>query len=113
LLVAYSIHGDTLHSVVPAANEKRVILARLAWIDSDHVVISTEFVSDTLSRMTNPAITLQNTDPFRDSLKFFTAFHERYVEYLIDKGIVTEDEVRAFRERKEVPEDIRRQWSEK
>ena len=113
LRVRYTIHGDTLRSVVPTADDKRVILARLAWIDSDHVVISTEFVSDTLSRMENPAITLQNTDPFRDSLKFFTAFNERYVEYLIGKGIVTEEEVRAFREQGEVPEDVKKQWPEK
>ncbi len=113
LRVSYTIHGDTLRSVVPTADDKRVILARLAWIDNDHVVISTEFVSDTLSRMENPAITLQNTDPFRDSLKFFTAFNERYVEYLILKGIVTEEEVRAFRERGEVPVDVMRQMPEK
>lgn len=106
VVVDYRVKGDTLRSVMDYRNEKRVILAGLRWIDSDHVVIFTEFVSDTLTRMEDAGISLKSTDPFTDSLSFFTAFNKRYDRYLVDKGIVSEDEIRAFRERQEVPVDV-------
>ena len=108
VLVKYYVEDDTLHSVMEMRGGDRVILAGLEWLDRDHVVIATEFVSDTLVRMKNPDISLQNTDPFTDSVTFFNAFYTRYENFLVEKGIITPEEAKAFREQREVPGDVLR-----
>ena len=106
VMVNYVVKGDSLISTVDMEGGSREIRAGLAWIGSDRVVIATSFVRDTLWRMQVDAPTLEDTDPFSDSLTFFTAFNKRYDDFLVSRGIVSREEIDAFRKSGEVPEDI-------
>ena len=106
VLVDYEVRGDSLVSSVETERGSRVILAALQWLDRDRVVITTSFVSDTLTRMADGGATLQNTDPFTDSVAFFTDFTRRYDDFLVSRGIVSREEIEAFRRKGEVPEDV-------
>jgi len=108
-VVKYTIRNDSLHTETVYRGKKKVIRAGLGWIDPNHLVISTGNVSDTLLRMKDAAITLGNTDPARDSLAFYSAFYKRYEEFLVAKGILTEEEVRLFHDRGYIPEDVIKQ----
>ncbi len=104
--VDYEVRGDSLVSSVETARGSQVIRAYLEWLDRDRVVIRAEFVSDTLIRLKDSATTLQDTDPFADSAAFHSAFNRRYDDFLVSKGIVSREEIDAFRQRGEVPEDV-------
>jgi hypothetical protein len=106
VLVNYEVRGDSLISSVETERGSQVIHAALEWLDRDRVVINTSVIRDTLIRMKDPAITLQDTDPFSDSAAFFSAFNRRYDDFLVSKGIVSREEIDAFRKRGEVPEDV-------
>lgn len=104
--LSYLLRNDSLFANLDKRKKGMQPLAGIQWIDDDQVVITTEFVRDTLTRMVGVEITLETTSPFRDSLKFYTAFYQRYEAFLVNKGILSPKEVKAFRERQEVPEDV-------
>lgn len=106
-VLQYDIKNDSFYADPGRIKYGLRPIAGIQWIDHDRVVLFTEFVRDTLARMDDTGSTLQNTDPAVDSLRFYTDFYRRYASFLISKGILTEEEVRAFRGSGELPADIR------
>ncbi len=103
----YMVKNDSLWTNNDRRKEGMAPIAKLTWLDNNHVVFNTEFVSDTLERVTNASITLANTDPKGDSSVFWPAFYDRYEQYLIKRGIITQEEAKAFRENQVIPKDIK------
>jgi hypothetical protein len=102
----YTVKNDSLWTNNDRRKEGLNPIAALIWLDEDHVIINAEFVTDTLERIEKAGITLANTDPKGDSLKFWPAFFDRYERFLIGRGIITEEEAKAFREQQKIPEDL-------
>jgi hypothetical protein len=81
-------------------------IAEFTWLNSDKVVLATEFSKDTLERIKDPTYTLQNTDPVKDSVLFYNAMNIRYENFLILKGILTKEEIEQFKKDSTIPEDV-------
>lgn len=103
----YIAKNDSLYSDLDKRKNGMSAIAALQWLDDNHVIISTEFVRDTLSRMPEGPNNMADIRPYKDSALFFNAFYKRYEIFLIQKGIITQDEVAKFREEGKVPEDIK------
>lgn len=102
----YTIRNDSLYSTVNKRFTGLRAVAGLEWIGSDRVVLSSEFSRDTMIRIKNSPATISKAKPFSDSAIYFQAFFDRYERFLIFKGILSEEEVKRFREKGEVPEDV-------
>lgn len=105
----YFVRNDSLFSIVDSKRPDRRKVSEIRWIDKNLVIIKSQFSSDTMDRIKDTEITLQNTDLKGDSVKFREAFNQRHEDYLLLKGILTPEEVKEFKEKKIVPEDILRQ----
>lgn len=106
LAFKYFVKNDSLYSNLDKRKKGMSALAGLKFLSHDSVIISTEFVRDTLSRIKDYKLTLQNTNPFMDSVNFFQAFEKRYENLLISKGIITAEEAREFHEKQTIPQDV-------
>jgi len=56
---------------------------------------------------------LGSIDPKIDSLNFSTAFNNRNDNYLVKRGILTQEEVEAFRKSQTIPEDVQEKLKQK
>jgi len=99
-VVKYRITDDSMFADVDRRNKPGVLIPvlKFEWLNDDKVVFHSTTGLDTLERITGDAVTLENTPPKTDSLKYRTAFNERYEKFLIAKGIITEEEARQQRE---------------
>jgi len=105
----YFVRNDSLFTIVDSRRPDRHKVSEVSWLDSDKVIVRSQFSSDTMDRIKITDITLQNTDLKGDSAKFRDAFNQRLEDYLLLKGILSPEEVKEFKENKVVPEDILRQ----
>lgn len=103
---AYIVKNDSLYSDIDRRKPGLNRIAEFTWLNSDKVILVTEFSRDTLDRIKNPSNTLQNTDPKKDSLVFFDALKKRYEDLLLLKGILTKEEIEQFKNDSLVPEDV-------
>lgn len=80
--------GDILDSIRP--------IAKIEWLDINHMVIVMKNVRDTLQRVTGEGITLEQ---YSKSTKgqFMKDFMTRYEEFLLERGILTEEEIQEQR----------------
>ena len=103
---AYVIKNDSLYSNIDKRKPGLNRIAALTWKNPDKVVLVTEFSRDTLERIKDAKITLQDTDPVADSFIFLNAIKKRYEDFLISKGIMTLEEIEKFKIDSIVPEDV-------
>jgi hypothetical protein len=102
----YAVRGDSLFT---DNDKRRPGLHRIAlveWLNLDKVIFTTEFTKDTLERILGDIVTLETTDPDKDSVLFKTHITIRYENYLIAKGIITAEELEAYKKNKIIPKDI-------
>ena len=102
----YFVKNDSLYSNIDKRKPGLNRIAMFTWISEDKVVLVTEFSRDTLDRIMNPEITLQNTDPTIDTVNFINALKVRYENFLVTKGILTQEEIDQYKNDSIVPEDV-------
>ncbi|MEZ5195449.1 MAG: hypothetical protein R2764_03345 [Bacteroidales bacterium] len=102
----YYVKNDSLYSDIDSRRKGMSRIAKFRWLTDDLVILSTEFSKDTLERLINASVTLENTDAKKDSSKFRTAFNKRYEDYLVRKGILSREEIEEFKNEQKVPEDV-------
>jgi hypothetical protein len=103
----YYIKNDSLYSNI---NKRKPGLHRIAKVNiltPDSMILVTEFSRDTIGRLRTEKITLENTDPKKDSALFRQEVYKRYEAFLLSKGIIKQDEVEEFKKFNKVPEDIK------
>jgi len=105
----YFVRNDSLCSILDPKRPDMYKKSEITWLDNDKVIVKSQYSSDTMDRIKDSEITLQNTDLKRDSANFRGAFSQRLEDYLLLKGILSPEEVKEFKENKVVPEDILRQ----
>ncbi|MCD4730347.1 MAG: hypothetical protein K8R74_07095 [Bacteroidales bacterium] len=103
---SYIIKNDSLYSNIDKRRPGLNRIAEFTWLNPDKVILVSEFSRDTLDRIKDVKITLQNTDPVTDSLIFSDALKKRYENFLISKGIMSREEIEQFKNDSIVPEDV-------
>ncbi len=101
----YVLKKDSLYSNVDRRKKGLNRIAKIAWLQ-DKMVFITEFSRDTLERIETDGMTLAKMNPKKDSAKFNRDFNNRYENFLVKKGILSEDEIEQFKQDKKVPEDV-------
>ena len=104
----YFYKNDSLWSDCDLRVKGLTPIAKIEILEKDRFVLSNQYVSDTLHKMSKEKYTLKDLHPFKDSAVFYPAFYKRYEDFLISKGIITEEEAKDFNENQKVPEDIRK-----
>jgi len=102
----YVVKNDSLYSNIDKRKPGLNRIAAFTWLNPDKVILVTEFSRDTLERIKDGKITLQDTDPVADSLLFARAIKKRYENFLISKGIMTRKEIEQFKNDSIIPEDV-------
>lgn len=103
---SYLIRNDSLFTNTNKRKKGLNRIAKVEWLAPDKVIFTTEFSKDTLERITDEEITLGTIDPAKDSVLFRTHITRRYERYLVDKGIISADEMDAFKKQATVPKDV-------
>ncbi len=103
----YYIVDDTLFSTFSTGKKVKTQKSVISWINENKVVLRTGAGADTMDRITKGDFLLGTIDPKIDSLNFSTAFNKRNDNYLIQRGILTKEEVEAFRENQTIPGDVK------
>jgi hypothetical protein len=103
----YYIVKDTLVSTFNTGKKVRMQKSLIAWINEDKVVMHTSTGADTMERISRGDYLLGNIDRIKDSANFAMAFAKRNENFLIQKGILTMEEVDAFRKDRVIPEDVK------
>jgi hypothetical protein len=106
----YELRGsnDSLFSNIDKRKKGMNFIAKLTWLHADTVIFKTEFTTDTLGRILDGNYLLGNTDLLADSTFFMNAYNQRYESFLIAKGILSAEEVKQFKEKNIVPEDVKK-----
>ncbi len=102
----YEVKNDSLYSNFDKSKKTLTRIAKIEWIMEDRVILSTEFVHDTLEPIWESKMVLSNTDFKSDSVEFVKAHYLRYEAFLISRGILSLEEVKEFKEKGKVPEDV-------
>ncbi|MBM3436543.1 MAG: hypothetical protein FJY07_10055 [Bacteroidetes bacterium] len=103
----YALKNDSLYTNTNKRKKGLNRIARVEWLDGNKVIFTTEFSRDTLERITGENITLETTDPKTDSIFFKTQITRRYEKFLVTRGIITPEEIDAFKKEGAVPGDVR------
>ncbi len=99
----YYIVDDTLFSTFSTGKKVKTQKSVISWINENRVVLRTGTGADTMDRITKGEFLLGTIDPKIDSSNFASAFRERNDNYLIQRGILTKEEVEAFRKNQIYP----------
>ena len=102
----YDVRNDSLYSSVDRRRKGLSRIAKLIWEKDDEVIFMTEFTTDTLYKIKAERSLLSNCEPGEDTT-FVRHFFDRYEQFLIAKGIITEEESVDFRKNQKVPKDIK------
>ena len=103
----YEVKDDSLYSNFDKSKKTLTRIAGIEWLSDNRVILSTEFVHDTLEPILGSGMLLSNTDFKRDSTEFVKAHYQRYEAFLISRGILSKEEVKEFKEKGKVPEDVK------
>jgi len=103
----YQVKNDSLYSNFDKSKKTLTRIAKIEWIMEDRVILSTEFVHDTLEPILESRMVLSNTDFKKDSTDFVKAYNKRLEAFLMNRGIITKEEVKEFKEKGKVPEDVK------
>jgi len=102
----YFIKNDSLYSNIDKRKKGLHRIAKIKWLTADSAILTTEFSKDTLGRLMNAGITLENTNPQKDSILFRQEIYGRYETFLLSKGILSREEFESFKKDNKVPEDV-------
>lgn len=102
----YNVKNDSLYSSL-RKHEKMGAIAGLQWLANDKIVLSTKFVNDTLERISVDYEKIDTTGILLSSGSYFEAYKKRYEAFLIRKGILIPEEIKAFKEKGEVPDYLK------
>ena len=102
----YKVKNDSLYSNFDKSSKVLSRIAGIEWISGDRVILSTEFVHDTLEQILESGMLLSSTNFKKDSIKFVKAHYMRYEAFLINRGILSPEEVKEFKEKGKVPDDV-------
>jgi hypothetical protein len=102
----YFIKNDSLWSNIDKRKKGLNRIAKIQWLEENKVILITEFSRDTLEKLTDEKITLENINPGKDSVLFREAIHKRYENFLVSKGIITTGEIKEFKKKKTIPDDV-------
>ena len=103
----YKVVNDSLYSNFEKSKKTLSRIAGIKWISENRVILSTEFVHDTLEPILGNGFLLSNTDFKKDSSDFVKAHFERYEAFLIRHGILSPEEVKEFKEEGKIPDDVK------
>ena len=109
----YRIKGDTLFSTFKSQQKAKPQRSLISWIDEDKVIMESRSGADTMQRMKSSEFLLETSELPKDSVNFISAFMNRNDDYLISRGILTREEVEAFRKENTIPEDVKDKLKEK
>jgi len=109
----YSLNGDTLSTSFSRGTKTSTSKSLVIWIDENKVILKSRTGSDTMDRIQSNDYLLGNTDLRADSLAFTKAYWERNKFYLLDKGIISKEEVEAFEKENKIPEDVKNKMQNK
>jgi hypothetical protein len=102
----YFIKNDSLYSNIDKRKKGLHRIAKIKWLTADSAILTTEFSKDTLGRLMNAGITLENTNPKKDSILFRKEIYGRYETFLLSKGILSREEFDSFKKDNKVPDDV-------
>jgi len=109
----YHIVDDTLFSTFSTGKNVKTQKSVLSWLNEDKIILRTGTGADTMERVKVGDYLLGSIDPKIDSLNFSTAFNNRNDNYLVKRGILTKEEVEAFRKSQTIPEDVQEKLKQK
>lgn len=109
----YRINGDTLFSTFKAQQKAKPQRSLISWVNEDKVIVQSRTGADTMQRMKSGNYLLGTIDPIADSANFISAFMDRNDNYLIKRGVLTKEEVEAFRNSNTIPDDVQEKLKEK
>lgn len=109
----YYIDGDSLFTTFKSTKKVKPQMSIFSWINEDKVILETRTGADTMERIKDGKHLLETTNPLKDSIVFMQAFIKRNDDYLINRGILTREEVDAFRQNKTIPDDVQEKMNEK
>ena len=104
----YAIKNDSLLSNFRKNKNSLERIARIQWLSNDKIILSTEFVSDTLDRIHVNGERIDTTDILLGIGSFVEAHKKRLEDFLVKKGILLPEDVKAFKEKGEVPDYLKR-----
>jgi hypothetical protein len=102
----YFIKNDSLCSNINKRKPGLNRIAKINIITPDSIILITEFSRDTIGRLKDEEVTLENTDPKKDSMLFRQEIYKRYEAFLLAKGIIKPEEVEEFKKNNKIPEDV-------
>ena len=105
----YVIKNDSLWSNINKRKPGLHRIAKINVITPDSIILVTEFSRDTIGRLMGEKITLENTDPKKDSVLFRAEIYRRYEAFLLAKGIIKQQEMEEFKKFNKIPEDVKKQ----
>jgi hypothetical protein len=109
----YSLNGDTLSTSFTRGTKVSTSKSLIIWLDENKVIMKSRTGSDTMDRILTNDFLLGNTDLRVDSSAFSSAYRERNKKYLLDRGIITKEEVEAFEKENVIPEDVKNKLENK
>ncbi len=104
----YAIKNDSLLSNFRKNKNSLERIARIQWLSNDKIILSTEFVSDTLDRIPVNGEIIDTTNILLDTGSFVEAHKKRHEDFLVKKGILSPEDVKEFKESGEVPDYLKR-----
>ena len=105
----YVIKNDSLYSDINKRKPGLHRIAKISVITPDSIILVTEFSKDTIGRLKEEKITLENTDPKKDSVLFRSEIYRRYEAFLLAKGIIKQQEMEEFKKFNKIPEDVKKE----
>jgi hypothetical protein len=109
----YYIVKDTLVSTFNTGKKVRTQKSLIEWMNEDNVIMHSGTGADTMERIKSGDYLLGNIDRIKDSANYAIAFGNRNDNYLIQRGILTKEEVEAYRKDKVIPEDVKEKMEQK
>lgn len=109
----YRINGDTLFSTFKSQQKAKPQRSLILWVNENKVIVQSRTGADTMQRMKSGEYLLGTIDPIVDTANFLSAFMNRNDNYLIERGVLTKEEVEAFRKENTIPDDVQEKLKEK
>lgn len=103
----YDLVVDTLFTSITQGDKVSRSKSEIIWLNENKVIMKARFGADTMDRILTNELLLGNTDLRADSLNFSKAYWERNKTYLLERGIITKEEVEAFEKENIIPDDVK------
>lgn len=102
----YHIKADSFYANVDRRKEGKIPIAQITLMEDGRIMLTTEFVRDTLQRIPENEYTLSHLLIEQDTSKYEARFQARLENFLIEKGITTREEIDDFKNNGKLPKDL-------